>query len=211
MTPRSPHAESTVSEREHDLREGDVPEMCTVVACDTETTGLDWKSDCLCTCQVWIDVSHSYVVKLDGATPRVISRLMENRGITKVFHHALFDLRFLASQFGVKPVNIRCTKIASKLLDPGGGPEHTLKHLLMTRLGVKVDKSARMSDWRSGSLSNEQLRYAVNDVRYLLELMNRLQAELSEKRLWALAKACFSHIPTRVELDIGGYKDVFAY
>lgn len=82
----------TIIEREHDLREDDVPADSHLVACDTETTGLDWRTDRLCTCQFWFGQGNAFIVRSDNSVPSVIPKLIANRWIAKVFHHAPSDL-----------------------------------------------------------------------------------------------------------------------
>ena len=69
----------------------------------------------------------------------------------------------------------------------------------------------RVSDWSSPELTKRQLLYACNDVLYLEPLAERMRAELIERGLWSLARRCFEHLPTRVELELDGYGDVFVY
>ena len=201
----------SIIQRQHDLNHSDVPADCGQIGCDTETTGLDHHHARLCTCQFCFDNGQVFVIRVDDSRPEVICQLLADRRIKKVFHHATFDLKFMVAAWSARPANIMCTKIASKLLDPERQQDHTLKSLLAERLGVELDKAARLSDWGTDLLSEEQLRYAARDAQYLADLMRVLETELRSKRLWQLAQACFRHIPIRVRLELAGYGDVFAY
>jgi len=128
----------------------------------------------------------------------------------KVFHHAPFDLRFLTGRWGATPRNVACTKVASKLLDKGD-VDHSLKALLLRHLGVRIDKDERLSDWSADTLTESQVRYAANDVRFLIPLLACLQQGLEAAGRWNLALACFLHLPTRAALEVGSFGDVFAY
>jgi len=123
----------------------------------------------------------------------------------------MFDVRFMSYNWNVLAKNIACTKIASKLLDPAKQKNHSLKSLLNRYLGVPIEKTQRFSNWNSESLTEAQIIYAAKDVAYLFELMEHLEKELKAKNLLQLAKACFAHIPTRVQLEIGGFGDVYKY
>ena len=49
--------------------------------------------------------------------------------------------------------------------------------LVMELVGVELDKGAQSSDWgRVDELSDVQLAYAANDVRYLLPARQKLEA-----------------------------------
>jgi ribonuclease D len=183
-----------------------------VIAWDIETSGLDWRSERLGLCQLWVKEFGLCIVKVKrNKVPRNLAGLLEADCVQKIFHHAMFDLRFLCYHWRLTAANIACTKIAAKLLDPSKTQGHTLAALLERYLGISVDKSKRKSDWLTWGLSDEQLKYAGNDVIYLSDLLAALNQELNAKQLTDLANRCFAHIPTQVRLDISGYKDVYGY
>jgi len=181
------------------------------IACDIETSGLDWKKDIIATCQISILSQDIIIVKISENIPDRLCALLQDENIRKIFHYAMFDLRFISYKWNVEPRNIVCTKIASKLLDVNKGNEHSLKSILMRYLSVEIDKSERLSDWTSRDLSREQLTYAAKDVMYLHQLFSKLEKELQKKSLLELAYSCYEHIPTRVCLEINGYDDIFLY
>jgi ribonuclease D len=185
------------------------------VAWDVETTGLDWRRDRLATCQLSAGGVGTVVVAL-GSTSRVPGRLgelLENPAVEKVFHHAPFDLRFMVSTWGTHPAGIRCTKVASKLLGPEQpNDRHSLQQLAKRFLGVTLEKGqVRTSDWTRPDLTSEQIAYASDDVAYLLPLLDALTDSLSSAGLARLYDACCAFLPTRVDLELAEYPDVFAY
>jgi ribonuclease D len=183
-----------------------------VVAWDIETSGLDWRTNEIGTCQLYTPSdSVAVIVQTNRNIPKRLGLLLSSGSVRKVFHHAMFDLRFMAHHWKVSPRNIACTKIASKLLDPSGGGEHSLLPLLRNHLGIEIDKGQQRSNWLSKKLTEAQLSYAVNDVIYLVPLLTMLEKDLDSRGLLGLARACFDHIPTRVQLDLLGYSDVYNY
>jgi ribonuclease D len=184
-----------------------------LAAWDVETSGLDWRRDRLATCQVFAEQIGVVVVSLGEKPPLRLRALLEDPGVEKVFHHAPFDLRFIVHAWKAQPVSIRCTKVASKLLDPRAPNEvHSLQQLCLRYLGVRLDKGAvRTSDWLAEELTAEQLEYASRDVLYLPTLLSALERELSRADLRPLYDACCSFLPARVSLELGAYPDVFAY
>ncbi|MGB8839645.1 MAG: ribonuclease D, partial [Aliidongia sp.] len=175
-----------------------------------ETTGLDWRIERIGTIQIQVE-DVTYVVRVNGHTPRRLKALIEDPSILKILHHAMFDLRFLAYHWDVAPANVACTKIASKLVDPQIPCEdHSLAPLVRRYLGVKLDKRPQTSNW-AGELSPIQLQYAANDVRYLWRLYEALDERLRHKGLLDLRERCYAHLHTQVELEVGGFPDVFAY
>jgi len=197
--------------------EGDLDEQAfsralgaSVLGWDIETSGLDWRTERIGTVQMQI-ASTTYVVRVDERTPHRLKALMEDPSVLKVLHHAMFDLRFMSHHWNLTPARVACTKIASKLVEPQiPCKEHSLAPLLRRYLGVELDKSHQTSDW-TGELSESQLEYAANDVRYLWALYERLDERIRRKGLLNLRERCYAHIRTQVELEVGGYPDVFAY
>jgi ribonuclease D len=183
------------------------------LAWDIETSGLDPASDQIETVQIHSpEIGTALVQITGGARPPEICGLLESPGISKVFHHAMFDLRFMVSRWMVRPAGIQCTKVASKLLWPTRpGVGHTLKSLLAEQLGVSISKEQRLSDWSAHRLTSEQISYAAADVEYLLPLLDRLEGQLEDAGLSGDFRACLDFLPTRVRLDLGNWPDVFKY
>lgn len=184
---------------------------CAKIALDIETTGLDWREATIGTCQLNMGDERAVIVRVTSNRPTRLCELVESSTIQKIFHHAMFDLRFMSHHWGVVPANIACTKIASKLLDADNAENHSLESLVGRYLDIKLDKTQRLSDWTSDNLSREQARYAAKDVLYLPALLARLENDLSSRGLIQLERACFAHIPTRVALDLRGYRDIYTY
>jgi ribonuclease D len=182
------------------------------VAWDIETTGLDWRTKQIGTVQI-ANANEIAVVQLKpGQVPRRLSRLLASTVVEKVFHHAAFDLRFMAWSWQVQAQNIACTKVLSKILDPAAPhDQHSLKPILERYLGVNITKDEQRSDWAAGILRAEQVAYAAADVRHLLALFDVMKERAHAVGVWQLACASFEYLPTRVELDLRGSGDVYAY
>lgn len=184
-----------------------------LVACDIETSGLDWSSDTIGTCQVATEDEVAVVVLADEAgDPKFLRALIEVDQVQKVFHHAPFDLRFMVAQWGVAPRNIACTKVASKILDPGlENRDHSLLPVLERHLGIEISKDQQVSNWLAPDLSPEQILYAAGDVAHLVRLHAVLRAKCEGAGLEPLLLESFDYLPTRVRLDLHGSGDVFTY
>lgn len=182
-----------------------------VVAWDIETSGLDWQTDRIGTCQLYTPDSLIAIVKLEDKVPSYLRALISEPSVKKIFHHAMFDLRFMSHAWNVRPENIACTRIAAKLITPNDPKQHGLKQLLHHYLDVEISKDEQKSDWLSAQLTESQIMYAAQDVYYLPELLSHLERELDAAELFELARGCFAHIPTRVSLDVMNYPDLFVY
>jgi ribonuclease D len=182
------------------------------IAWDIETTGLDWRSAHIGTVQI-ATVNEIAVVQLKpDQVPRRMSRLIASVSVEKVFHHAPFDLRFMAWSWHVEAHRVVDTKVLSKILDPAiSSDQHSLKPLLERYLGVHITKDEQRSDWAASVLRTEQIAYAAADVRHLFALFDAMRKRAQDIGVWELACASFSYLPTRVALDLRGSADVYAY
>jgi len=181
------------------------------IGADTETMGLlPWR-DRLCLVQLCDDKGIVTVVQIaKGQTEAPnLKKLMEASNIVKIFHFARFDMATLKYHLDISVVPVFCSKIASKLARTYTN-KHGLKDLVQELEQIELDKTSQSSDWgNSANLSEKQLRYAANDVRYLLSVREKLIAMLQREERWELAQQCFECLPVIVSLDLLQYKDIF--
>lgn len=183
------------------------------IAVDTETMGLLPHRDRLCLVQICDENDQVAVVRIERGQKEApnLKQLFEAAEITKIFHFARFDITALRYHLGIDVNPIFCTKLASKLIRTYS-PRHGLKDLVQELTGVELDKSAQSSDWGNAmNLTEAQLRYAANDVRYLIEARQKLIAMLEREERLELAEACFRCLPTFAQLDILQYQSVFEH
>lgn len=183
------------------------------IAVDTETMGLlPWR-DRLCLVQLCEPQGRVTVIRIvKGQTDAPnLKQLLEAANVLKVFHFARFDVATLRYHLGIQITPIFCTKIASKLARTYTN-RHGLKDLIQELEQVELDKSAQSSDWgNAANLSDKQLSYAANDVRYLLSAKQKLTEMLQREERWELAQASFQCLPTIVSLDLLQFKDLFEH
>jgi ribonuclease D len=183
------------------------------IAADTETMGLlPWR-DRLCLVQLCDAEGIVTVVRIakgQKVAPN-LKKLMESTEIVKIFHFARFDMATLRYNLDINVTPVFCSKIASKLARTYTG-KHGLKDLIQELEKVELDKTSQSSDWgNAANLSEQQLRYAANDVRYLLSARQKLIIMLQREERWELAQQCFQCLPVIVSLDLLQYPDIFAH
>lgn len=200
---------------DRDLPDNVLSEYATreAIAVDTETMGLLPIRDRLCLvqlCDAQGKVAVIRVAKNQTEAPN-LKQLLEATNVVKIFHFARFDIATLRQNLAIQVTSIFCTKIASKLARTYTN-RHGLKDLLQELENVELDKSAQSSDWgNAANLSDKQLRYAANDVRYLISARQKLIAMLKREERLELAEKCFECLPTIVSLDLLQFKDLFEH
>lgn len=103
--------------------------------------------------------------------------VLYDTAITKVLHAAHQDLEIFFEMRQAAPAPIFDTQIAATLL--GQGEQIGYGNLVKEVLGVELDKAHARADWCQRPLSEAQLSYAADDVRYLravyLQQLEQLQ------------------------------------
>ena len=138
--------------------------------------------------------------------------ITEKSGILNLGVEGMISIGAVAGfMTAVNTNNIFCTKIASKLARTYTN-KHGLKDLIHELIGIELDKSSQSSDWGSSEdLSNKQIDYAANDVRYLIQAMHKLRLILEREGRYELAQECFNTIPVHSELDILKFSNIFEH
>lgn len=183
------------------------------LAVDTEAMGLVHGRDRLCLVQIsdaHDNVCCIRILRGQSEAP-LLKDLMERADIVKVFHFARFDVAALGEGLGIAVNPLFCTKVASRLARTYTN-RHGLKDLVNELCSVELDKGAQSSDWgRVEELSDAQLAYAANDVRYLLPARQQLIRMLVREERLDLAERSFQCIPVIAELDRGRFGAIFEH
>lgn len=133
-----------------------------------------------------------------GRLPAMVALLQAS--CLKVMHSASEDLQALHHAYGVLPAPLFDTQVAAGLV--GLDPSMSYQKLVAELCGVPLEKGETRSDWLRRPLSEAQLHYAADDVRYLLEphaeLARRLEA--LGRRTW-LDEDCQRAIEQAVGAD----------
>ena len=147
-------------------------------ALDTEFLGERTYVPKLCLVQV---ATREFIALVDTVAVRNLAplwALVADPGVEKVLHAAREDLR-LAYYGGDRliPRSIFDTQVAAGFV---GLPMYPLSYarLVEALAGVKLAKGETRSEWDRRPLTPEQIRYARDDVRYLLPVTEKLQGVL---------------------------------
>ena len=104
--------------------------------------------------------------------------------VVKILHAAHQDLELIHHYTGAVPVNVFDTQLAAGFC---GHPSNLgLQKLLYEVLDVGLPKTETCTDWSQRPLTDAQVRYALDDVRYLVALRQALltQCDSFGTRAW---------------------------
>jgi ribonuclease D len=104
---------------------------------------------------------------------------------TMVAHAAEQDLEVLQLACGCGPSRLLDTQVAAGFCGHGSS---SLASLSAIYLDLDVAKGDRLTDWSARPLSRSQLRYAAADVDHLLELADRIVADVERRGRLAWAE-----------------------
>src|SRR3954468_8827561 len=155
-----------------------------LLALDTEGASFHRFVDRIYLLQLSTRDRHAVIDPLPIGPPAGLGALLESPDVEVVFHDADYDLRLLQQDYGWRITHIFDTRIAAQLL---GYTAFGLAALLERFFDVKLDKKHQRADWSMRPLTADMLDYAAQDTRYLLELKDKMSAELERmgRMTWA--------------------------
>lgn len=112
-----------------------------------------------------------------------LAELLANENLLKVFHSSSQDLEILYQKFGKVPVPVFDTQLAAAVL----GYNHQISYadLVQQITGVALEKKHTRANWMRRPLSQDEIDYAMDDVRYLLPVYENLNQKLESTRRYS--------------------------
>ena len=135
-----------------------------------------------------------------------LEMILEDEETLKVFHNAVFDLKFLQHHLfpKIRYRNIFDTFLSEKVLTAGIKTGCSLKAVAKKYLNVEMDKTEQTGFKKGQDLTEDQVKYAVNDVEVLEGVFEKQKLELLQAGLIPTARLEFSIIPAVVEIELKG-------
>lgn len=154
------------------------------LALDSEADSLHHYPDKVCLVQLHVGGTGYLIDPLAGLDLSPLAPLLADRGVSKLFHGADYDLRVLHRDFGLEIHGLFDTMVAARLVGEGS---FGLAALLERRFGIRLDKKYQRADWSRRPLPAAMVRYAALDTAYLERLASELRGELHRlgRTTWA--------------------------
>ncbi|MGL4549899.1 MAG: ribonuclease D [Gemmataceae bacterium] len=151
-------------------------EGCPVIGFDTEFVGEDTYHPELCLVQVAIP-GHLFLIDPYSAGPLdPFWRLLHDPARISVVHAGREEVRLCRLLSGTAPANLFDIQLAAGLVTSGYPLGHAA--VVQQMLGHRLSKGETLTEWRRRPLTPEQIRYAFDDVRFLLRLYEKQHAKL---------------------------------
>jgi ribonuclease D len=147
-----------------------------VCAIDTEADSLHRYRESLCLVQFSCGDDHVLIDPLEISELAPLGDFLGSRPVW--MHGADYDMTMLRRSFSALPPVVYDTQIGARLL---GVRRFGLADLVELYFGVALSKSSQKADWGKRPLSTKMMEYAINDVRYLLPMGEKICGDLKEK------------------------------
>jgi len=135
---------------------------------------------------------------IDDFSPLV--EIFENTSMVKILHSPSQDLELFYQQFDALPEPVFDTQLAAAVL--GYANQIGYADLVNRKCGVKLDKKFTRADWSRRPLSEGELDYAMDDVRYLIQMYEEMKAELESRDRWSWIQADFKKMSDKTEYQL---------
>ncbi|HEV2970897.1 MAG TPA: HRDC domain-containing protein [Pirellulales bacterium] len=147
------------------------------IAFDTEFVSEDTYRSDLCLIQVAVGEELAVIDPLTAGDVTPFWEAIASGGHETIVHAGREELVFCLAAAGRRPARLFDIQIAAGLV----GYEYPAGYgaLLAKVLGERPQKGETRTDWRRRPLSQQQIEYALDDVRYLRAIRDRLHAKLS--------------------------------
>jgi DNA polymerase I-like protein with 3'-5' exonuclease and polymerase domains len=176
-----------------------------VLFLDIETSGLNPLISELVTLQLMTSSGKSIIIK---ATESLVVLKSQLERSLVVGHNIKFDSKFLKSQYGITLYSVYDTYLAEIAISGGKLARRkgaSLADLVFKYCGVTLDKSEQLGFKKGEPLTPEQEKYALNDLKYLPEIMKQQQAQIAFLGLENIIDIEMKCIPAVVWLELSGF------
>lgn len=108
--------------------------------------------------------------------------------LLKVFHSARQDIEVLYQLADKMPASIFDTQLAAVFFQHGDIAGFA--RIVEAELGYKLAKTQTRTNWHARPLSDEQIEYAIDDVRFLAPLYEKFRDHMTAEQLSAIKEDC---------------------
>lgn len=160
-----------------------------VLGVDTETEGFDFTCKKMIMFQIG-DEDRQFVIDTRYISIEPLREVLESNQITKIFHNAKFDYKFIKRWARIEVNKIYDTYLSERVLHCGKlNWGYSLSKCCERYAGVSLDKEERNKfvGLQGQPYTINQITYGANDVVYLIQIWKRQHALLDDADLLQVA------------------------
>ena len=114
-----------------------------------------------------------------------LKNILEGKNRLIVFHSSRSDTTVLSTNLNIKVNNTYDIQVAEKIIN--GGDIKNYASLVKKYFNFSLNKSETNSNWLKRPLSNNQIKYAADDVNFLIEIYKKQSKILRKNSLYKKA------------------------
>ncbi|HLY67497.1 MAG TPA: ribonuclease D [Chloroflexota bacterium] len=155
----------------------------------------------LCLAQVATPEQVFLIDPVRGADAFGLSELLADPAIEVVVHAGWQDLQLFYQRAGCVPANVFDIQLAAGFA--GLSASLAYGRLVQELTGVELEKGEAYTDWCRRPLTDKQLSYAADDVRYLLPAADQLKSKLAQldRTQWLAEEMAYLETPEAYAAD----------
>ena len=170
------------------------------IAIDTEFLREKTYYPKLCLLQMGIENEIAIVDPFKIRNLTALADVLVDPSIVKIFHACSQDVEILYHETGVVPSPIFDTQIAAAVL--GKTQQASYSSLVSQYCDVNLPKKDSFTDWSRRPLSDSQIHYAADDVKYLPQIYYEMLAQLKRKNRLSWLEETFADLSKKEKYEI---------
>ena len=173
---------------------------------DTETEGFDFTNKKMIMFQIG-DENAQFVIDTRGVSIEPLREILENPLITKVFHNAKFDYKFIKKWSDITCEGVFDTFLTERVLNCGKSDvKYGLKDVCKKYLNVELSKDVRNQfiGLQGQPYKDDQIIYGAKDVQYLLGVMDKQLPQITDFKLNNLVKLENQAVTAFADIEYNG-------
>lgn len=165
----------------------DVVNYCkskTVLGVDTETEGFDFTCKKMIMFQIG-DEDNQFIIDTRTISIEPLREIIEDKNITKIFHNAKFDYKFIKKWSDITCEGVYDTFLSEVIISCGKNSGYGLKDLCSRYLNVELNKDVRNQfiGLTGQPFRADQIVYGAKDVEYLCKIKELQQPIIDQYKL----------------------------
>ena len=124
-------------------------------------------------------------MKIDPS--KVLKRYLESKNCLKIFHSVRSDATVLSKCLNIHSLNVFDIQVADQILSQSS--IRSYGKIVKSFFGIELKKSETNSNWLKRPLTQNQIKYAFDDIDFLIEIYGYQKKKLTKK---GILKQAFS-------------------